>query len=72
MFYKFIFNLKIKDGMLICLSVNINKVVLIWNVCLGNFLDLVQVVKDCEWFGVEGIIVYFCLDEWYICYSDIF
>lgn len=41
------------------------------NVCGGNFFDFVQVVKDCEVFGVQGIMVYFCFDECYICYSDV-
>lgn len=57
---------------MIKLSVNINKVVIFWNVCGGNVLNVVKVVLDCESFGVDGIMVYFCLDECYICCLDVY
>lgn len=41
------------------LSVNINKIVIIWNVRGGEILSVVEVVVNCECFGVQGIIVYF-------------
>ena len=53
------------------LSVNINKVALIRNARLGNLPDLVQVAKDCERFGAEGITVHPRPDERHIRYSDI-
>ena len=53
------------------LSVNINKVALIRNSRSGNFPDLVQVAKDCERFGAEGITVHPRPDERHIRYSDV-
>ncbi|MCO6476217.1 MAG: pyridoxine 5'-phosphate synthase [Phaeodactylibacter sp.] len=53
------------------LSVNINKVALIRNSREGNLPDLVQVAKDCEAFGAEGITVHPRPDERHIRYSDI-
>ena len=53
------------------LSVNINKVALIRNSRKGNFPDLVQVAKDCEAFGAQGITVHPRPDERHIRYSDI-
>lgn len=53
------------------LSVNINKVALIRNSRLGNLPDLVQVAKDCERFGAQGITVHPRPDERHIRYSDI-
>ena len=40
------------------LSVNINKVALVRNARGGNLPDLVQVAKDCEEFGGQGITVH--------------
>ena len=53
------------------LSVNINKIALIRNARGANFPDLVQVAKDCEHFGAEGITVHPRPDERHIRYADI-
>jgi pyridoxine 5-phosphate synthase len=53
------------------LSVNINKVALIRNGRGGNLPDLVQVAKDCERFGAEGITVHPRPDQRHIRYDDI-
>ncbi len=53
------------------LSVNINKVALVRNSRGGNLPDLVQVAKDCEAFGAEGITVHPRPDERHIRYSDV-
>jgi len=54
------------------LSVNINKVALLRNSRGGNLPNLVQVAKDCESFGAQGITVHPRPDERHIRYSDIF
>lgn len=53
------------------LSVNINKVALVRNARGGNLPDLMQVAKDCEAFGGEGITVHPRPDERHITYADI-
>lgn len=53
------------------LSVNINKVALLRNSRGGNLPDLVQVAKDCEAFGAEGITVHPRPDQRHIRYDDI-
>lgn len=53
------------------LSVNINKVALIRNSRGGNLPDLVQVAKDCEAFGAQGITVHPRPDERHIRYADV-
>ena len=53
------------------LSVNINKVALIRNARGGNLPDLVQVAKDCEEFGAQGITVHPRPDERHIRFSDL-
>ena len=53
------------------LSVNINKVALIRNSRGEHLPDLVQVAKDCESFGAQGITVHPRPDERHIRYSDI-
>ena len=53
------------------LSVNINKVALIRNSRGGNLPDLVQVAKDCEAFGAQGITVHPRPDERHVRYSDV-
>ena len=53
------------------LSVNINKMALIRNSRPGNFPDLIQVAKDCESFGADGITVHPRPDERHIRYADI-
>ncbi len=53
------------------LSVNINKVALLRNARAGNLPDLIQLAKDCESFGAQGITVHPRPDERHIRYSDI-
>lgn len=53
------------------LSVNINKVALIRNSRIGNLPDVLQVAKDCEHFGAEGITVHPRPDERHIRYNDV-
>ena len=53
------------------LSVNINKVATIRNARGGNVPDLVQVAKDCERFGAQGVTVHPRPDERHIRYQDI-
>ena len=53
------------------LSVNINKVALIRNARGGNLPDLVQIAKDCERYGAEGITVHPRPDERHITYKDV-
>ncbi len=53
------------------LSVNINKVALIRNARGSNYPDLIQVAKDCERFGAEGITVHPRPDERHVTYKDI-
>lgn len=54
------------------LSVNINKVATIRNARGGNMPDLIQVAKDCERFGAEGITVHPRPDERHVRYSDVY
>jgi pyridoxine 5-phosphate synthase len=53
------------------LSVNINKIALIRNSRGANMPDLVQVVKDIESFGADGITVHPRPDQRHIKYTDI-
>ncbi len=53
------------------LSVNVNKVALLRNSRGGNLPNLVQVAKDCESFGGQGITVHPRPDERHIKYSDV-
>ncbi len=53
------------------LSVNINKIALIRNARGGNLPDILQISKDIESFGAEGITVHPRPDERHIRYSDI-
>jgi pyridoxine 5-phosphate synthase len=53
------------------LSVNINKVATIRNARGGNNPDLIQVAKDIERFGAQGITVHPRPDERHIRYSDV-
>lgn len=53
------------------LSVNVNKVALLRNSRGGSLPDLVQVAKDCEAFGAQGITVHPRPDERHIRYSDV-
>ncbi len=54
------------------LSVNINKVATIRNARGGNLPDLIQVAKDCERFGAQGITVHPRPDERHIRYQDVY
>lgn len=56
---------------MIRLSVNINKIATLRNARGGNQPDLVQVAKDCESFGAQGITVHPRPDERHIRYKDI-
>ena len=53
------------------LSVNINKIALIRNARGSNLPDLLQVAKDCEAFGAQGITVHPRPDERHVRYDDI-
>ena len=54
------------------LSVNINKIATLRNSRGGNNPNLVQVAKDCEVFGAEGITVHPRPDERHIRYKDVY
>jgi len=54
------------------LSVNINKIATLRNSRGGNNPDLIQVAKDCEFFGAQGITVHPRPDERHIRYQDVF
>ena len=53
------------------LSVNINKVALIRNSRGANMPDLLQIAKDCETFGADGITVHPRPDQRHVRYDDI-
>ncbi len=53
------------------LSVNINKIATLRNARGGNLPNLVQVAKDCESFGAQGITVHPRPDERHIRYADV-
>lgn len=53
------------------LSVNLNKVALIRNSRGSNYPDLIQVAKDCERFGAQGITVHPRPDERHCKFSDL-
>ncbi|MCR5820109.1 MAG: pyridoxine 5'-phosphate synthase [Bacteroidaceae bacterium] len=53
------------------LSVNINKVATLRNARGGNNPDVLQVAKDCERFGAQGITVHPRPDERHIRYQDV-
>ncbi|MGR3812398.1 pyridoxine 5'-phosphate synthase [Jiulongibacter sp. NS-SX5] len=54
------------------LSVNINKIATLRNSRGGNVPDLIQVAKDCERFGAEGITIHPRPDERHIRYQDVY
>jgi pyridoxine 5-phosphate synthase len=54
------------------LSVNINKIATLRNSRGGNNPDLMQVAKDCERFGAQGITVHPRPDERHIRYDDVY
>lgn len=53
------------------LSVNINKIATLRNARGGNVPDLLQVARDCERFGAQGITVHPRPDERHIRYQDV-
>jgi pyridoxine 5-phosphate synthase len=53
------------------LSVNINKYALVRNSRGGNQPNLIQIAKDCETFGAQGITVHPRQDERHIRYADV-
>lgn len=53
------------------LSVNINKYALVRNSRGGNSPDLLQIARDCERFGAQGITVHPRQDERHVRYTDI-
>ena len=53
------------------LSVNINKIATLRNARGGNLPNLLQVAKDCETFGAQGITVHPRPDERHIRYEDV-
>lgn len=53
------------------LSVNINKFATLRNARGGNNPDLIQIAKDCERFGAQGITVHPRPDERHIRHSDV-
>lgn len=54
------------------LSVNINKIATLRNSRGGNNPDLIQVARDCEAFGAQGITVHPRPDERHIRYNDVY
>jgi len=54
------------------LSVNINKIATLRNARGGNVPNVVQVAKDCERFGAQGITVHPRPDERHIRKSDVY
>ena len=54
------------------LSVNVNKFATIRNARGGNNPDLIQVAKDCEAFGAEGITVHPRPDERHVRKADVY
>ncbi len=57
---------------MISLSVNINKIATLRNSRGHNTPDLIQVAKDCERFGAQGITVHPRPDERHIRYRDVY
>src|SRR6478736_2052420 len=53
------------------LSVNINKIATLRNARGGNNPNVIQVAKDCERFGAQGITVHPRPDERHIRYGDV-
>ncbi len=54
------------------LSVNINKIATLRNARGGNNPNLIQVAKDCERFGAQGITVHPRPDQRHVRYQDIY
>ncbi len=64
-------NDKNKSTAMTKLSVNINKIATVRNARGGNNPDLLQVARDCEKFGGQGITVHPRPDERHIRYQDV-
>lgn len=54
------------------LSVNVNKIATLRNARGGNLPNVVQVAKDCEKFGADGITVHPRPDERHITHQDVY
>ena len=54
------------------LSVNVNKIATLRNARGGKNPDIIQVVKDCEKFGSQGITVHPRPDERHITHEDVY
>ena len=54
------------------LSVNINKIATIRNARGGNMPNLIEVAKDCESYGAQGITIHPRPDERHITYQDVY
>ncbi len=54
------------------LSVNINKIATIRNARGNDLPNLVQVAKDCEKFGAQGITIHPRPDQRHITYQDVY
>ena len=54
------------------LSVNLNKIATLRNARGGKLPDLIQIAKDCESFGAQGITVHPRPDERHITREDAF
>lgn len=54
------------------LSVNVNKIATIRNARGGNVPNIVQVVKDCEVFGADGITIHPRPDQRHITTKDVY
>lgn len=57
--------------MAVKLSVNINKIATLRNSRGGNNPDLIQVARDCQRFGADGITIHPRPDERHIRYADV-
>lgn len=53
------------------LSVNVNKIALLRNARGSNLPDVLQVARDCEAYGADGITVHPRPDERHITYEDV-
>lgn len=69
---EFVVPLHYKNTGMTRLSVNINKVATLRNARGGNVPDVVQVARDCERFGAQGITVHPRPDQRHIRYDDVF
>lgn len=59
------------ETMAVKLSVNVNKIATLRNSRGGNNPDLIQVARDCERFGADGITVHPRPDQRHIRYDDV-